>query len=145
MVLGYQRTLQAEDLPRLDAHRETAHLADALDAAWERRVLAAQDWNARLESGEIKPGLMRKTGWACKATIGAKSMGKTYRERRQALEKSWRDVGGKREASLAWALNDTLGLAFWVGGVCKVISDTRCVHPLHVTISTDCPNLIGYM
>ncbi|KZP02458.1 hypothetical protein FIBSPDRAFT_969970 [Athelia psychrophila] len=131
MVLGYQRTLQAEDLHRLDPSRETEHLAMTLNDAWARRVLAAGTWNTRLESGELTPGLLKRTRWACRATFSAKDTGATYSDRRAALERRWRAVGGRREASLAWALNDTLGFAFWIGGVFKVVSDTsRLMVPL---------------
>ncbi|KAG0695504.1 ABC protein [Suillus ampliporus] len=47
-VLGYQRTLQASDLYKLDTSRESAVLAAKLEAAWQRRVKAAADWNAVL-------------------------------------------------------------------------------------------------
>ncbi|KZP31699.1 ABC protein [Athelia psychrophila] len=124
MVLGYQRTLQAEDLHRLDPSRETEHLATTLNDAWARRVLAADAWNTRLESGDLAPGLLKRTRWACRAAFGTKDMGATYADRRAALEERWRAVDGRREASLAWALNDTLGFAFWIGGVFKVVSDT---------------------
>ncbi|KAF7965153.1 hypothetical protein HWV62_45382, partial [Athelia sp. TMB] len=124
-VLGYQRTLQAEDLHRLDPSRETEHLSNTLDAAWARRLAAADAWNARLASGEAKPGVFKRAGWACRAVVGSRSkdIGATYKDRRAALEKRWREVDGQKQASLAWALNDTLGRAFWIGGVCKVISD----------------------
>lgn len=36
------------------------------------------------------------------------------------MEKKWRDVDGRKHASLAWALNDVVGWRFWSGGVSKV-------------------------
>ncbi|KAG1720218.1 hypothetical protein EDB19DRAFT_1918121 [Suillus lakei] len=60
-VLGYQRTLQALDLYRMDPSQESAALAAKLEAAWQRRVRAAADWNARHESGELRPSLFKRT------------------------------------------------------------------------------------
>ncbi|KZT00765.1 ABC protein [Laetiporus sulphureus 93-53] len=46
------------------------------------------------------------------------------RERGKEFERRWRKGEGKREASIAWALNDVFGWRFWTGGVFKVIGDT---------------------
>lgn len=119
-VLGYQRTLQAGDLWRLDETREAAYLSTKLDDSWARRSQEAAEWNAKLDSGEIKPGAFRRARWAVQASAGGKGT-------REALEKTWREVDGRRAPSLAWALNDTFGMSFWLGGVFKVIADTRCV------------------
>jgi ATP-binding cassette, subfamily C (CFTR/MRP), member 1 len=52
----------------------------------------------------------------------------------------WRKADGKKQASLAWAMNDVLGFNFWVGGLFKVIGDTaqlcgpiliKVAHPIH--------------
>ncbi|KAJ3715669.1 hypothetical protein C8R42DRAFT_679910, partial [Lentinula raphanica] len=72
-VLGYQRTLQASDLWKMDETMAAAHLSEELDKAWACRVEEANDWNTRLEL--------------------------------DSLEKKWRKVDGRREASLAWSLN----------------------------------------
>ncbi|KAJ7891133.1 ABC protein [Mycena leptocephala] len=88
MVLGYQRTLQAADLWRMGPEQEAGYLTDALEAAWARRVEKA---------GEVK--------WALRG-----------KEKREELEREWREKDGRREASLAWALNDVLGHMFWKGG-----------------------------
>ncbi|KAJ7454700.1 ABC protein [Mycena latifolia] len=50
--------------------------------------------------------------------------GLKYRARCAALEKQWREVDGRKEASLAWAMNDVFGHLFWVGGASKVLGDT---------------------
>ncbi|KAG0698327.1 ABC protein, partial [Suillus ampliporus] len=125
MVLGYQRTLQASDLYKMDAPQESAVLAAKLEAAWQRRVMAAADWNARLESGELRPSLVKRTGWALRA-IWRKgpNKGATYSERRAAFQKNWRESEGRKEASLTWALNDVFRSMFWIGGVFKVFGDT---------------------
>lgn len=128
-MLGYQRTLQAEDLDRLDEKREAEYLSTMLDNVWARRCKEATEWNAKLDSGELQPGLLKRTRWAVQASISGKGKGNSYGERRKALDKQWREVDGRKAASLAWALNDTLGPHFWIGGVFKVVSDTRYAVP----------------
>ncbi|KAG1737805.1 ABC protein [Suillus lakei] len=124
MVLGYQRTLQASDLYKMDTSRESAVLAAKLEAAWQRRVNAAADWNVRLESGELMPSLLKYTGWTLRAISSkGKMQGATWSERRVAFYKHWRESEGRKEASLMWALNDVFRSMFWVGGVFKVIGD----------------------
>ncbi|EIW57395.1 ABC protein [Trametes versicolor FP-101664 SS1] len=120
MSLGYQRTLQATDLWKMDESREAGVLGDKLDQAWARRVKAANEWNARLAAGDIKPSLYKRAKWSAQALRGSG----TYGERRIALEEQWRTIGGKKEPSLAWALNDVFGRDFWFGGAFKVIGDT---------------------
>ncbi|KAG1737506.1 ABC protein [Suillus paluster] len=125
MVLGYQRTLQASDLYKMDAPRESAVLAAKLEAAWQRRVKAAADWNARLESGELRPSIVKRTGWALRAiSRQGQNQGATWSERRVAFQKHWRESEGRKEASLTWALNDVFRSMFWIGGVFKVFGDT---------------------
>ncbi|KAJ7116426.1 P-loop containing nucleoside triphosphate hydrolase protein [Mycena epipterygia] len=120
MVLGYQRTLQATDLWKVGPEQEAGYLSEKLDAAWIRRVNAAEEWNAGLESGQVKPPVFTRFRWSVKALAG----GFGYRDRRAALEKQWREVDGRKQASLAWAMNDILGHLFWIGGVYKVFGDT---------------------
>ncbi|KAJ7771298.1 ABC protein [Mycena maculata] len=121
MVLGYQRTLQATDLWKMGPEQEAGFLSERLDAAWSRRVAAAQEWNVRLDNGEVGPGWLKRTAWALPGRDG------------KALEKAWREKDGRREASLAWALNDVLGSMFWRGGLFKVVSDTsQLMSPLLV-------------
>ncbi|TBU32613.1 P-loop containing nucleoside triphosphate hydrolase protein [Dichomitus squalens] len=120
MTLGYQRTLQATDLWKMDYSRESGNLGQQLDEAWARRVQAAKEWNARLDNGEIRPSVFKRIKWSLQALRGKG----TYAERRAALETHWREVDGRREASLAWSLNDVFGRDFWFGGAFKVIGDT---------------------
>ncbi|KAI0956120.1 hypothetical protein AcV7_006609 [Taiwanofungus camphoratus] len=120
MVLGYQRTLQATDLWKMDETRESGVLGAKLDDAWARRVKGAEDWNARLANGEIRPGFCTRAKWFLKALRS----GWHFSEKRAALEQQWRETDGRKEASLAWALNDVFGFTFWTGGVFKVIGDT---------------------
>ncbi|KAJ3483697.1 hypothetical protein NLI96_g6138 [Meripilus lineatus] len=120
-TLGFQRTLQATDLWKLDTTREAGHLGDKLDKAWARRVQQAADWNAQLANGTITPSIWKRIIWSIQAVSSGYS---NYKERRRRLEQYWRNVGGKKEASLAWALNDTFGASFWLGGIFKVFGDT---------------------
>ena len=117
---GYQRPLQATDLWKMDESREASVLSQKLDAAWDKRVKKAADWNARLERGEIQPGVFKRAVW----TAAAVSRGSGWRERRAEREASWRMNDGRKEPSLAWALNEPFAREFWSGGLFKVIGDT---------------------
>ncbi|KAG1750696.1 ABC protein [Suillus lakei] len=120
MALGYQRTLQASDLYKMDPSRESAVLAARLETAWQRRVNAAADWNGRLERGELRPSLLKRTGWAVRAISNkGQAQGATWTERREAFHKRWRESEGRKEASLTWALNDVFGNLFWTGSLFK--------------------------
>ena len=125
-TLGYQRTLQATDLWKMDESREAGHLGAKLDAAWDARVKAAEDWNKRLANGEIKPGVLLKTKWFFRALRS----GTNYKTRRQDIEETWRTKDGRKEASLAWSLNDTFGFSFWLGGCFKVCPCPRALYTL---------------
>jgi ATP-binding cassette, subfamily C (CFTR/MRP), member 1 len=114
MNLGYARTLQATDLWKLDERRSAAHLSATLDAAWARRVRAADEYNKRLAAGEIQPGLWLRTKWML-APGGA---GRAERER------IWREKDGRKRASLPWAMNEVFGFEFWAAGLIKVFGDT---------------------
>ncbi|KAJ7352413.1 ABC protein [Mycena albidolilacea] len=120
MVLGYQRTLQATDLWKVAPDQEAGYLSDKLEAAWAQRVLVAEEWNAGLDDGRITAPVFTRFIWTIKALAG----GLEYRGRRTLLEKRWREVDGRKEASLAWALNDVFGHLFWIGGAYKVLGDT---------------------
>ena len=87
-TLGYQRTLQATDLWKLDLSREAGHLGAKLDQAWDRRVKAAEDWNTRLAKGEIRPNLSQRVKW----NLRALKHGRDYKAQLAALEQHWRLV-----------------------------------------------------
>ncbi|GLB40166.1 putative ABC protein [Lyophyllum shimeji] len=120
MVLGYQRTLQATDLWKMDATREAGPLSAKLDEAWEHRKRDASSWNEKLQGGQVKPGYVKRLKW----TIGALSRGRHYARYISSMEKKWREKEGLRQPSLAWALNDTFGHFFWSAGAFKVFGDT---------------------
>ena len=104
-----------------------------MDEAWARRVKEAQEWNARLEKGEIRPPVLKRAKWTFQAL---RNRGSGYSEKRAALERQWLEHDGRKEASLAWALNDTLGLSFWLGGLFKVLGDTsQLMGPILVKVS----------
>lgn len=95
-------------------------MGSKLDEAWARRVKAAAEWNEKLDKGEIQPSLFKRAQW----NVQSLKHGRTYFEYRTALEKRWREVDGRKEASLVWALNDVFGASFWLGGLFKVFGDT---------------------
>ncbi|RDB26210.1 Multidrug resistance-associated protein 1 [Hypsizygus marmoreus] len=120
MTLGYQRTLQATDLWKMDETREAGRLSLILDQAWDRRKREAITWNLRLLSGEIKPGIIKRFRWTLQALLG----GRNYSKRLASHEARWREIDGQKTPSLAWALNDTFGYFFWSAGAFKVFGDT---------------------
>ncbi|EIN03766.1 ABC protein [Punctularia strigosozonata HHB-11173 SS5] len=121
MVLGYQRTLQATDLWRIDDERSAEVLSRKLDQSWARRKKVAAEYNSKLAAGEIKPSAWKRVTWSVKALKGGKG---SYGDRRKALEIKWQEVDGRKDPSLAYALNDVFGLSFWLAGVFKVFGDT---------------------
>ncbi|KAF8899910.1 ABC protein [Gymnopilus junonius] len=120
MTLGYQRTLQATDLWKLDDARSSEVLAEKFDESWKQRQQKAETWNANLEKGLISPGFLRHALWAIQALVTRGGYGR----RRKELEKKWREIDGRRAPSIALALNDTIGFFFWTGGIFKVFGDT---------------------
>ncbi|KAG1750098.1 ABC protein, partial [Suillus lakei] len=148
-VLGYQRTLQASDLYKMDPSRESAALATKLEAAWQRRVKAAANWNARLESGELRPSLFKRTGWALRAiSRNGQKQDATWSERCAAFQNHWRESEGRKEASLAWALNDVFRNMFWIGGVfkaCIFLTNCHCYNKYTTTAQVfgDTAQLMG--
>ncbi|KAI5833117.1 hypothetical protein K523DRAFT_413569, partial [Schizophyllum commune Tattone D] len=114
LALGYARPLEASDLWRLQESRMSAHTASRIVESFERRRAKAEDYNKRLAAGEIKPSLRKRLLWS-------------LRGQREAQERKWREVDGKRKPSLALALSDAIFWWFWIGGVLKVIGDTAQV------------------
>lgn len=113
----------------MDESRQAATLSAKLDEAWARRTKDAEDWNHRLISGEIHPGVFKRMKWTVEALFMIQSKatrGSTFSERRQAFESHWRASAGLKEPSLAWALNDVFGWHFWAGGLFKVLHENIC-------------------
>ncbi|KAJ7499774.1 ABC transporter [Mycena latifolia] len=117
LSLGYARPLEATDLYKLGDERACAYIAEKITSSFDRRHKDASEYNRRLAEGEIPPG-WRVIWWALRGD-------KAKREKR------WREVDGKRRASLVWAMNDSVKWWFWSAGALKVIGDTaqitRCV------------------
>ncbi|KAK7032834.1 oligomycin resistance ATP-dependent permease YOR1 [Favolaschia claudopus] len=109
--LGYKRPLEATDLYKLGDERSSAYIAERISASFDRRHKAATEYNTRLANGEINPGVWQAAWWS-------------LRGNRAEREKKWREVTGKRRASLVWAMNDSIKWYFWSGGVLKIIGDT---------------------
>ncbi|EPQ52646.1 ABC protein [Gloeophyllum trabeum ATCC 11539] len=135
MVLGYQRSLQATDLWKMDRSREAATLSEKLDASWDRRVREAEEWNARMDRGEIHPSFWLRMSWWWAGVWGLfRRPGKGgKRMSREERERRWREVEGRKAPSLAWSLNDTFGWEFWAAGAFKILGDvSQLMGPLVV-------------
>ncbi|KAI0255115.1 ABC transporter [Lactifluus subvellereus] len=114
MTLGYARPLEAPDLWKLQEHRSSEVVADAILQSFEARRTKAEQYNARLANGEIKPpfrlrllSLLRGDG--------------------EGRLKRWREKDGKKHPSLTWAMNDSVKWWFWSGGLLKIVGDTAQV------------------
>lgn len=101
---------KATDLYKLGDERASAYIAEKITTSFDKRHNDATEYNIRLANGEIKPG-WRVVWW-------------TLHGKRAEREKKWREVDGKRKASLVWAMNDSIKWWFWTGGLLKVIGDT---------------------
>lgn len=117
LSLGYYRPLESSDLWKLQDDRGAAHIAKLINESFDSRVLQAQEYNERLANGEIGPGL-KGIWWSMTGNRAAK-------------EKEWREKTGKKTASLAWALNDSVKWWFWSAGLFKLIGDlSQVTNPL---------------
>ncbi|RDB25853.1 Oligomycin resistance ATP-dependent permease YOR1 [Hypsizygus marmoreus] len=115
LALGYARPLEASDLFKLQPHRGAAAIANKINASFDRRQLEAEEYNKLLANGEVRPGVWKLVKW----TFGPGS--------RKEKETKWRLGGGRKHASLAWAMNDSVKWRFWSAGLLKVIGDTAQV------------------
>lgn len=121
MALGFARPLEASDLWKLQDHRSSAVISDKILSSFAARKIQADEWNARLESGEIKPGAVKRIWWN---VLGKKD----------EKVKNWREAQ-KKKASLARAMNDSIMAWFWWGGVFKLINDmAQVTSPLLVKV-----------
>jgi len=114
MTLGYARPLEASDLWKLQEHRSSEVIANAILDSFEARRRKADEFNARLASGEIKPPLRLRLMSALR--------GDGEERLRQWVEKD-----GKKRPSLTLAINDSIKWWFWSGGILKVAGDTAQV------------------
>lgn len=111
MKLGARRPLEASDLYRMDKDRQAANLSAKLEASWAKRIIAAEDYNRRLELGQIRPTRFRRLRWAFMTPI-----------KRKKAKSEWSRA--RKEPSLIWALNDVCGFRFWSAGVFRMLADT---------------------
>lgn len=107
---GYARPLESTDLWKMDDTRSADRYARLIDESFERRQKEATEYNAKLESGEIKAGSIKRLWWSVRGD----------KERR---EKEWKEKRRKK-ASLLGALNDAIKTWFWFGILIKAFGDT---------------------
>jgi len=121
MTLGYSRPLEASDLWKLQPERSAAYIANQINASFDRRLQEANEYNTRLADGRIGPGI-KGLWWSLTGT-------------REEKEKLWREKTGRKNASLLWAMNDSVRWWFWSAGALKVVGDTAQVtSPLVVKV-----------
>lgn len=127
----------------MDHTREAGRLGATLDAAWDTRVKAADDWNTRLEAGKLHPGFWLRVKWFFISV----THGRRYGQYSKEAEEQWRTKDGRKEPSLAWALNDTFGYSFWLGGCFKVCDSVPLTHlpdpDVHPQVFGDTTQLMG--
>ena len=111
MTLGYARPLEASDLWKLQDHRSGGVIAEAILNSFDARRKKADEYNARLTNGEIKPPFRLRV------------MSRLRGDGEERL-KRWREKDGRAQASLTLAMNDAIKWWFWTGGVLKVMGDT---------------------
>ena len=111
MALGYTRPLQASDLWKLQDHRSSEVIANAILDSFDARRRKADEYNTRLANGEIKPPLRLRLVSALR--------GNGEERLKQWVEKDW-----KKQPSLTLAINDSVKWWFWSGGILKVVADT---------------------
>ena len=111
MTLGYARPLEASDLWKLQDHRSAGVIAESILDSFDARRKKADEYNVRLNNGEIKPPLRLRV------------MSRLRGDGEERL-KRWREKDGRAQPSLTLAMNDAIKWWFWSGGVLKVIGDT---------------------
>ncbi|KAH9043416.1 ABC transporter [Lactarius hengduanensis] len=114
MTLGYARPLEAPDLWKLQEHRSSEVIANAILDSFEARRKKADEYNTRLSNGEIKPPL--------KLRLMSALRGDSEERLRQWMEKD-----GRKQPSLTLAINDSVKWWFWSSGILKVAGDTAQV------------------
>ncbi|KAF8258908.1 ABC transporter [Lactarius quietus] len=114
MTLGYARPLEASDLWKLQEHRSSEVIAHAILDSFEARRTKADEYNARLANGEIKPPLRLR-------------LMSTLRGDGDERLRKWMEKDGRKQPSLAMAINDSVKWWFWSGGILKVAGDTAQV------------------
>lgn len=111
MWVGYSRPLEATDLWKLSESRFASTIGSKIVKSFARRHKEAEEYNERLSNGDIRPTWPRRLMW-------------TLRGNSKEREIEWRSKGGRRKASLTFAMNDAVFSWFWVGGFLKLFADT---------------------
>ncbi|KAI9463348.1 ABC transporter [Lactarius psammicola] len=114
MTLGYARPLEASDLWKLQEHRSSEVIANAILDSFEARRRKSDEFNTRLANGEIKPPLRLRLMSALRG------------DGEERLRK-WVEKDGKKQPSLTLAINDSIKWWFWSGGILMVAGDTAQV------------------
>jgi ATP-binding cassette subfamily C (CFTR/MRP) protein 1 len=123
MALGYRRPLQPTDLWHIDPSREASLLSSNLDAAFLRRQINANEYNARLLAGEVKPPLKLRMRWA----LLVKG------ERRADEEREWRRGWGRKRPNLGFAIVEQFNVFYLSAIIFKIFGDAcqLCVRPCY--------------
>jgi hypothetical protein len=111
MALGYARPLQASDLWKLQEHRSSEVIANAILDSFEARCRKADEFNTRLANGEIKLPLRLR-------------LMSRLRGDGEVRLKQWVEKDGRKQPSLTLAINDSIKWWFWSSGLLKVVADT---------------------
>ncbi|KAH9003061.1 ABC transporter [Lactarius hatsudake] len=114
MTLGYARPLEAPDLWKLQEHRSSEVIANAILDSFEARRKKADEYNTRLSNGEIKPPLKLRLMSALRGDSGERL-------------RQWMEKDGRKQPSLTLAINDSVKWWFWSSGILKVAGDTAQV------------------
>ncbi|KAH8995030.1 ABC transporter [Lactarius akahatsu] len=114
MTLGYARPLEAPDLWKLQEHRSSEVIANAILDSFEARRKKADEYNTRLSNGEIKPPLKLRLMTALRGDSGERL-------------RQWVEKDGRKQPSLTLAINDSVKWWFWSSGILKVAGDTAQV------------------
>ena len=130
--LGYSHPLEATNLYKLQDDRSSSVIAEKILCSFEERQKKAVEYNSRLATGEISPGL--------------KGIWWSIRGQREERERKWRAKSGKKRASLTLAVNDSVFWLFWSGGILRLISCiASATSPLAIkVISTALPPSKSY-
>ena len=128
LSLGYARPLEKSDLYRLPPSRDSAKYAAQIEGAFQRRRARADETNAKIDKGELKPPLRLCLVWALTGNSARRC-------------DAWIANHPRAKPSLALALNDAVFWWLWVGGALKLLADigTVCV-PLLIRVSDMIPS-----
>ncbi|KAH9013509.1 ABC transporter [Lactarius pseudohatsudake] len=114
IALGYTRPLEASDLWKLQEHRSSEVIANAILDSFGARCRTVEEYNTRLANGKIKPPLRLR--------LLSALWGHGEERLRQ-----WAEKDGRKQPSLTLAINDSIKWWFWSGGILKVAGDTAQV------------------